>query len=145
MHDNSYTIKLLLSSALLGPPTPTPQANATMTWSDFLSVLLIPSCNIIFEIWRDCDYLSWDFSEEIKTPFGCEEWRGKGVLGAQSLAEHFVANRSFVVLPHFSSPGCCSHLFKTYSSSSTISPQTSLILEPGFLDPNPPVYPFLAV
>jgi len=38
MHDNSYTIKLL-SSALLGLPSPAPPANATMTWSAFLSVL----------------------------------------------------------------------------------------------------------
>lgn len=125
---------------------PAPPAHATVTGSDFLSLIsLIPFWNIIFEIWRDRDYLLQDFSREIKSPFGCEEWRGKGVLKARLLAEHFVAKRSFVVLPQFSASGCRSGLLKTSpSSSSSASSQTRLILEPGFLGPNPWIYPLLA-
>ena len=104
MQHNFHSItEISLSSPSLSLPIPALTAKAAVTWSGFLFISLSSPLNLcvcvcvhvcvwrerererereigVEALWKVWDYFLQDFNWDIKTPFGCEKWRGKCVL-----------------------------------------------------------------
>ena len=99
---NLYSIiKIFLFSPSPSLPILTLTAKAAVTWSGFLFISLCSPLKLcvcvcvcvcgererkrereigVEALWKVWDYFLQDFNWDIKTPFGCEKWRGKCVL-----------------------------------------------------------------